>query len=115
MTTPRGGIKESTSILTRIDNRLFPNDLRHIKLALVDHCIDADIDPSELTISVQLLDQLLPHIQLQNDAWLPMSKCDLNTSKVAIKGFYDCVRHQLNDLEKLKEKIQEAKEDQDLC
>jgi len=115
MSHPRGPIKDTTPILGRIDHRLFPNDLRHIKLALVDHCIDSDLDPGDLTVSLQLMEQLLPLVQLQNDAWLALTKSDLNTKSVALKGFYDCIRNQLGNSDSLREKIQESKEDRELC
>ena len=79
MANTRHGIKDTTIVTARMDHRLFPNDLRHIKLALVDHCIERDEDPSDLLVSIQLLENLLPLVQLQNDAWLPLTKSELNT------------------------------------
>ena len=115
MSITRGSIKDTTSILARLDHRLFPNDLRHMKLALVDYCIDAELDPGDISMSVQLLEHLLPLIQLQNDSWIPLTISELNLNKAAIRSFYDCIRHQLSDLDRLREKISEAKEDRDLC
>jgi len=74
----RSGIRDTTTILARLDHRLFPNDLRHMKLALVDYCIDADLDPADIPMSIQLLEHLLPLVQIQNDAWVPMTLSDLS-------------------------------------
>ena len=115
MSHPRGGIKDTTPILGRMDHRLFPNDLRHMKLALADYCIDCEQDPGDLTMSPQLLCSIMPYLQLQSDAWLAMTLSEMNLNRTAIKGFYDCIRNQLADIDSLKEKIKETKEDQALC
>ena len=44
-----------------------------------------------------------------------MNLSDINTSKTAMKGFYDCVRLQLGNPDQLSERIKEAKEDKVLC
>ena len=90
---PRGGFKESTPILQRIEHRLFPNDIRHIKLGVVDYLVETDIDPTNLTCSIRLLQELLPYIQIQNDSWVGMNKSDINTTTVAMKNFYDIVNY----------------------
>ena len=40
MNTRRSSVNETTTMLERLDNRLFPNDLCYIKLAIIDYCIE---------------------------------------------------------------------------
>ena len=101
----------NTPIKDRLQERLKPTDIMIVKQALYGFLAKNDPEIKKVKFDNIPLERLLPHLQEFSQSWETVDKNDFNCSFGAINSLYHTIRNQFKNLDTLKKRIQEHKEE----
>ena len=99
----------------RLDQRLLDSDIRSIKDGFLDYLVINRIEVNEnLTVSKNLLSEMMGYIMLLNNDWVALDYDHIVTSQPAIKEWYNIIDGQIRSVELLTLKVEERKVEKEL-